>query len=258
MTIIQGVWGAACAVAALRERASSGKGQIVTVQPTGLLRPLANGTVDVIVEVAGQKSCVRVEVVDCTKPQPVSFRREMMAALSISGCNGDPGRCVPGATLPVSIFVPDTTLTATLDGASYRTGCVSCNSGFFYQTSGSVTLPPLAPTATATGRFTITGTFGPQGMSPVTFSGSGSVTLYLHSPGTPGWPNSWWVDRAVLRLDSQLPEPWLWVDVGAVGTAGSTSGTTSSDGVGQFTVDGAGGDIWGTSDAFQFALIPTT
>jgi regulation of enolase protein 1 (concanavalin A-like superfamily) len=45
-----------------------------------------------------------------------------------------------------------------------------------------------------------------------------------------------------------LPSPWLNQDVGAVGIAGST---TFSGGV--FTVKGAGADIWGAADGFQFA-----
>jgi phosphatidylserine/phosphatidylglycerophosphate/cardiolipin synthase-like enzyme/regulation of enolase protein 1 (concanavalin A-like superfamily) len=45
-----------------------------------------------------------------------------------------------------------------------------------------------------------------------------------------------------------LPSPWLNQDVGSVGIAGSTS-----FGGGVFTVKGAGGDIWGAADAFQFA-----
>jgi regulation of enolase protein 1 (concanavalin A-like superfamily) len=45
-----------------------------------------------------------------------------------------------------------------------------------------------------------------------------------------------------------LPSPWLNQDVGSVGIAGSSS---SSSGV--FTVKGAGGDIWGAADGFQFA-----
>ena len=179
---------------------------------------------------------------------------EDFPSFGVSGCNADPARCIPGATLPVTVFVPDITVTATLDGATYRSGCGSCTTSFFYQTSGSVTLPPLAPTATATGRFTITGFLGPQDQPRVNFTGAGTVTLYLHSPGSAGWPNSWWVDRAVLRLDSPLPEPWMSVDVGIVGTPGSTTGTVASDGLGQFTVDGSGSDIWGTSDAFQFAF----
>ena len=169
-------------------------------------------------------------------------------------CNSDPGRCTAGTTLPVTVFMPDVTLGYTLDGMRYTANCVSCLSGFTIQTSGSVTLPPLAPTATATGRFTLSGKLSPQGLPPVTFSGAGTVTLYLHNPGVPGFPNSWFVDRAVLRLDSPLPEPWASVDVGVVGTAGSTSGSIASDGRGAFDVVGSGGDIWGTSDAFQFAF----
>src|SRR5262249_52798353 len=46
---------------------------------------------------------------------------------------------------------------------------------------------------------------------------------------------------------SALPSPWQNQDVGTVGQAGSTS---YSGGV--FTVRGAGADIWGTADAFQF------
>ncbi len=45
-----------------------------------------------------------------------------------------------------------------------------------------------------------------------------------------------------------LPSPWQNQDVGTVGLAGSTS---YSGGV--FTVTGAGADIWGSADAFQFA-----
>jgi hypothetical protein len=45
-----------------------------------------------------------------------------------------------------------------------------------------------------------------------------------------------------------LPSPWQNQDVGSVGVAGSTS---YSGGV--FTVRGAGADIWGSADAFQFA-----
>jgi hypothetical protein len=45
-----------------------------------------------------------------------------------------------------------------------------------------------------------------------------------------------------------LPTGWQAGDVGAVGPAGSASEQS-----GVFTVRGAGADVWGTSDAFQFA-----
>jgi regulation of enolase protein 1 (concanavalin A-like superfamily)/phosphatidylserine/phosphatidylglycerophosphate/cardiolipin synthase-like enzyme len=47
---------------------------------------------------------------------------------------------------------------------------------------------------------------------------------------------------------SPLPAPWQDQDVGSVGVAGSASYTS-----GQFTVNGAGSDIWGTSDSFNYA-----
>src|SRR5262249_13322796 len=44
-----------------------------------------------------------------------------------------------------------------------------------------------------------------------------------------------------------LPAPWGAQDVGATGSAG-----TSSCGTGVFTVVGAGADIWGTADSFRY------
>src|SRR6202166_211384 len=50
-----------------------------------------------------------------------------------------------------------------------------------------------------------------------------------------------------------LPNPWLDQDVGAVGVAGSASFSN-----GTFTVNGAGGQIYGTADAFHFVYQPLT
>jgi regulation of enolase protein 1 (concanavalin A-like superfamily) len=44
-----------------------------------------------------------------------------------------------------------------------------------------------------------------------------------------------------------LPSPWVDADVGAVGATGSASYSA-----GTFTVAGAGADIWGTADGFNF------
>lgn len=44
-----------------------------------------------------------------------------------------------------------------------------------------------------------------------------------------------------------LPDPWLVTDIGSVGLAGSASYAG-----GTFTINGAGADIWGTADAFNF------
>ena len=49
-------------------------------------------------------------------------------------------------------------------------------------------------------------------------------------------------------VDAQsLPAPWVHADVGAPTLAGSASQAS-----GVFTIEGAGIDIWGTSDQFQF------
>ena len=48
-----------------------------------------------------------------------------------------------------------------------------------------------------------------------------------------------------------LPGPWLSQDVGNVGWTGSSSYNGAA-----FTVQGAGADIWGTADAFQFTFQP--
>jgi len=49
------------------------------------------------------------------------------------------------------------------------------------------------------------------------------------------------------------PRPWFNFDVGDVGIAGSAFFEN-----GTFTVQGAGADIWGTRDAFQFVRVPQT
>src|SRR6185312_2123927 len=47
--------------------------------------------------------------------------------------------------------------------------------------------------------------------------------------------------------------PWQHQDIGSVGLAGSASHST-----GLFTVTGAGVDIWGSADGFNYAFLPVT
>ena len=56
---------------------------------------------------------------------------------------------------------------------------------------------------------------------------------------------------AGLVVQSSVPAPWVAQDVGA---AGPTGRATLSSGV--FTLSGAGADIWGAADAFQFVSQP--
>src|SRR5262245_8276126 len=60
---------------------------IIEVRPHGFLLPRRDGSTGVTVRAGGQTARLAVAVRDYTKSQPVSFRREMMGALSVSGCN---------------------------------------------------------------------------------------------------------------------------------------------------------------------------
>jgi len=179
--------------------------------------------------------------------------------IALSNCNGSPGACVPGASVSLqTVTVPQFAWLATLDGVTYRGGCFDCSASFTYQISGSVVLPPIAPTATVTAPFTMTATFSTGTGISVPLSGSGTATLTLHSPGEVGFPNSWHIDQVSLWFDSPLPQPWMSLDIGPVDQAGSASGSVSSGGLGTFAVAGDGSDIWGTSDTFHFVLTDAT
>ena len=97
---------------------------------------------------------------------------------------------------------------------------------------GSATAPPYSATWTSVAAGTYT-------LSAVAFDNLGAqmrsdpVTVYVVSNG------------------GQVPAPWSNRDVGSTGFAGSASYSS-----GAFTVQGAGADIWGTADAFQFVSQP--
>jgi hypothetical protein len=60
---------------------------LVDLAPGGLLRAHQNGQTKLLVKAGGQMVPVSVTVSGMERPQPVSFRREMIAALSVGGCN---------------------------------------------------------------------------------------------------------------------------------------------------------------------------
>lgn len=167
-------------------------------------------------------------------------------------CNGDPRHCVPGATLSLLAFWSGDGVggTATLDGVTY-TDIGGFNSQNFMDLTfdGSLVLPPIAPSATLTTRFTFADTFTHPGVDgPSTrdvITGGGTATVSMSPDG--GFPGSWHVNRVLYSFATDVPTWWQSVDVGDVGQAGSAS---YSGGV--FTVAGAGADIWGTADAFRF------
>src|SRR5205814_427992 len=64
---------------------------VVIVRPGGFLQPHKDGRTTLLVRAGPGTVRVPVVVADCGKPQPVSFRRELVAALSVGGCNA--GAC---------------------------------------------------------------------------------------------------------------------------------------------------------------------
>lgn len=64
---------------------------IVKISPAGFLSSLAAGETALVVQAGEKTARVPVVVTDFDKPQPVSFRRDFIAALNVAGCNA--GAC---------------------------------------------------------------------------------------------------------------------------------------------------------------------
>ena len=167
-------------------------------------------------------------------------------------CNGGPLICTPGTVVPLDAGWSGSDLAgdATLDGITYTDvggfGPFSPSMSVLF--SGSVIMPAFGNASTTVSvPFSFSGTFSHTGGTE-TLHGVGTATLFL-SPH-PIAPGAWQVRRVVYRLASLLPPPWDSVDIGAgaPGFAGYVDGT--------FYVQGDGGDIWGTADAFRFVYQP--
>jgi hypothetical protein len=60
---------------------------IVSIAPGGFLQPLKDGTTNLVISVGPQTTKTAVVVKDFSKPTPISFRRDFVAALNVGGCN---------------------------------------------------------------------------------------------------------------------------------------------------------------------------
>jgi hypothetical protein len=65
----------------------AGSSCVVTIGPGGFLQPQKNGRTMLLVRAGPSTARVPVVVTDFDKPQPVSFRHQFIAALSVGGCN---------------------------------------------------------------------------------------------------------------------------------------------------------------------------
>jgi len=64
---------------------------IAGLQPNGLVTPEKEGQTVIHIQAGGQAVSVPVRVTNVSKPEPVSFRHELIAALNVGGCNA--GAC---------------------------------------------------------------------------------------------------------------------------------------------------------------------
>jgi regulation of enolase protein 1 (concanavalin A-like superfamily) len=91
------------------------------------------------------------------------------------------------------------------------------------------------------------------GSAPSPLSGAAYVGLAVTSHDTAALNQATFDQVSVVAAStgSALSATWSQADVGNVGIAGSASTASTS-----WTVSGAGGDIWGTSDAYHFVYSP--
>ena len=82
------------------------------------------------------------------------------------------------------------------------------------------------------------------------YSSAGTYTLTLTVTDNAGATSSA-STTVTVASGSTLPSPWQRTDIGSVGLAGSASYVS-----GTFTVTGAGADIWGTTDGFDYVFQP--
>jgi hypothetical protein len=64
---------------------------VVALGTNGFVQPAKDGTTALVVKAGGQTARVPVTVKDMAKPQPISFRNDLIAALNVGGCNA--GAC---------------------------------------------------------------------------------------------------------------------------------------------------------------------
>ena len=115
---------------------------------------------------------------------------------------------------------------------------VNAPAGCAWTASSGVSWVQLTPTA-GTGAGSVVATIA---ANTSTTARAGSVTV----AGQPFTVNEAGA-TASTPPPASLPSPWTNQDVGAVGLAGSAAYAS-----GTYTVTGAGADIWGTADGFQF------
>lgn len=92
------------------------------------------------------------------------------------------------------------------------------------------------------------------GSTSVTMSGSATIGLFVTSHNIGQYSSAAFDNvQVTIPANNPLPSPWVDTDVGSPAIGGSASYANNV-----FTVNGAGTDIWGTNDQFNYAYQPVT
>ena len=151
-----------------------------------------------------------------------------------------------------SISATPSSQTVTQGGSTNYTASVSPINGF----TGTVSLSVSGLPSGATGTFNPTSISGGSGSSTLTIATASSTpagTFTLTITGASGSLSHATTVTLVVNPSSGLPPGWTDSDIGTPGLAGSATFNS-----GTFTVNGSGGDIWSTSDNFNYAYVSTT
>ncbi|MBV8205191.1 MAG: hypothetical protein JO041_00220, partial [Acidobacteria bacterium] len=134
-----------------------------------------------------------------------------------------------------------TSYTITIAGVNGFNSAVALTAGGL-PSSTTAAFSPASVAGSGTSTLTITTSAGtPPGLSTLTVSGTSGALVHQAS--------------ATLAIPGPLPGSWAHQDIGTVTPAGNT---WYFPGAGQFTITGAGADIWGKADAFHFLYQPWT
>jgi hypothetical protein len=140
---------------------------------------------------------------------------------------------------------PTVALTAPASGAAFTAPATVAIAASASDSDGSVAKVEFFQGATK---------LGEDASAPYTFSwtnvAAGSYNLTAKATDNAGAVTTSSAVAITVGAAATLPAGWVASDIGAPAIAGSTTYNASN---GQWTLSGAGADIWGTTDAFRFA-----
>ncbi len=113
------------------------QGGVINLDDDRFILPVKDGSTALVVKAAGQTARVPVTVTDLTKPDPISFRHDLIASLNVGGCNSGACHGTPsgknGFKLSLRGYLPEQDyLQLTRDVLGRRTDRLGAESSLIY------------------------------------------------------------------------------------------------------------------------------